>query len=68
MKRYLYTIRALSCGAISLGVLQGLELFDFNQLWFTLLNMLLNALVSLVFGIDPTATLETGGLFGGLFV
>jgi len=67
MRRYVYTIRALSCGAITLGILQGLEMFDFNQLWYTLLNMLLNAFVSLIFGIDPTASADTSSLFGGMF-
>jgi hypothetical protein len=52
MRRLLW-LRALSTGAITLGVLQGFQLLNFSTVFTNFITSVLNALVQLLFGINP---------------
>jgi hypothetical protein len=62
MRRYLYVIHGLSTGGISLGILQALGGIDYNGLWSgfltTVLTVLVQLLVVVFFGADPTEVLN----------
>jgi hypothetical protein len=70
MRRYLYAIHGLSTGGISLGILQAMGDIDYNGLWSnfltTLLTMLVQFFVTVLFGVDPAEMLEFTSQFGGL--
>jgi hypothetical protein len=53
-KRYWKLCVALSCGGMTLGVFQGLQLVNFAQLFSNFLSMLLAVLVSVLFGANPS--------------
>jgi len=53
-------LHPLACGGVTLGVLQGLEAVDFNQIWFQLLYMILNVFVTALLGGDPSTMTDTG--------
>jgi hypothetical protein len=63
-------LHPLACGGVTLGVLQGLEAVDFNQIWFQLLYTMLNALITLLLGGDISALTDTGSgsLLDSLFL
>jgi len=48
--RYRKLCVALSCGGITLGIFQGLQLVNFAQLFTNFLSLLLSVLVSALFG------------------
>jgi hypothetical protein len=52
MHRYPYWLRGLSCGAVSLGLLQAFGAVSFNQVWFNFLITILSIFVTAVFGGD----------------
>ncbi|HUU97452.1 MAG TPA: hypothetical protein VM487_17080 [Phycisphaerae bacterium] len=70
MRRYRYVIHGLSTGGISLGILQALGGIDYNGLWSgfltTLLTMLVQLFVTVLFGVDPNEVLNFTNQFGGL--
>ena len=70
MRRYRYVIHGVSTGGISLGILQALGGIDYNGLWSgfltTLLTMLVQLVVTVLFGVDPAEMLEFTSQFGGL--
>ncbi len=70
MQRWMTKLRPLACGGITLGVLQGLEAVDFNQVWFQFLYTILNALITLLLGGEMSSLTDsgTGSLFGSFFL
>jgi hypothetical protein len=68
MQRCMRRLYPLACGGITLGVLQAIGAIDFNQIWFDLLYVVLNTLVSLLLGGDLSTVSATGSLFESLFV
>ncbi len=68
MQRLMMKLRPLAYGGVSLGWLSSLQDLDFNQMWYSLLATLLNAFVSLLFGVNiDTATGTTTSIFESLF-
>jgi hypothetical protein len=63
-------LHPLACGGVTLGVLQGLQAVDFNQIWFQMLYMILNVFVTLLLGGDTTTMTDTGtgSLLDSLFL
>jgi hypothetical protein len=70
MQRWMTKVRLLACGGVTLGILQAIEAIDFNQIWFNLLYVILNTLVSLLLGGDLSTTTDTGmsSPFGSFFL
>jgi hypothetical protein len=58
--KYMWKLRLLACGAVTLGWLQAVENVDYNQIWFELvlgwLTVMLAGFFSL-FGVDITSSL-----------
>ena len=65
MQRWMTKVRLLACGGVTLGILQAIEGIDLNQIWFNLLYVILNTLVSLLLGGDLSTTTDSG--VGSLF-
>ncbi len=61
MRRYWKMLAPLSCGGVTLGILQGWGMINFSNVWTEFLTFLFGTLVSLLFGVG------TSGL-SGLFV
>ena len=69
MQRWMVKLRPLACGGVTLGVLQALEAINLNQIWYNVLYVILNTLVSLLLGGDLTSTAEgSGSLFESFFL
>ena len=70
MQRWTKKLYPLACGGVTLGVLQGLEAVNFNQIWFEFLDTIINALVSLLLGGEASSLTDsgTGSLFGSFFL
>lgn len=54
MHRHMKLIRALSCGALTLGWLQAFEMVSFSEIATMFITMLLSALVTMLFGGDAS--------------
>ena len=54
MATWIRRLRWLATGAVTLGILQGIEGLNFNQLFFQFLNTIIALFVSVFFGADPT--------------
>jgi hypothetical protein len=70
MNRWMKKLYPLACGGVTLGILQGLQAVDFNQIWYQLLYTILNALVTLLLGGEAGSLTEVGAgsLFGSFFL
>ena len=70
MQRWTRKLHPLACGGVTLGILQGFEAVNFNQIWFQLLYTILNGLVSLLLGAELGALPDSGtnSLFGSFFL
>ncbi len=69
MQRWMTKMRPLAYGGVTLGVLQGFQTVDFNQIWFQFLYAILNAIVSLLLGGDASSlsSSDYGSPFGSFF-
>ncbi|MBU0640151.1 MAG: hypothetical protein KKB50_14895 [Planctomycetes bacterium] len=52
MRRSERLVRGLATGAITLGILQALEAINFSEIWATILNLLFQTIVAVLFGGD----------------
>jgi hypothetical protein len=70
MQGWMKKLHPLACGGVTLGVLQGLEAVNFNDIWFQFLYTILNALVTLLLGGEAgsLADLGSGSPFGSFFL
>lgn len=60
MHRWNKKLYPLACGGVTLGILQSFEAIDFNEIWYEFLYVILNALVSLLFGNEATTLADSG--------
>ena len=60
MQRWTKNLYPLASGGVMLGILQGFEAVNFNQIWFEFLYTILNALVALLLGGEASTLTEIG--------
>ena len=53
MQRYRWWIRALACGAVTLGFFQAFSTINYSSIFTTFITQLLSVIVSLLFGVNP---------------
>ena len=70
MRRWMIKLRPLAAGGVTLGVFQGLQAIDLNQVWFEFVITWLAVLVNLLFGGDLSTLSSTGSTspFGSFFL
>ena len=61
MRRCYRLLAAVSCGGMTFGWLQALDMVSFSDIWTNFISLLLQILVTVLFGGDPSAYLGTGG-------
>lgn len=54
MRRSAFWLRAMSSGAVTLGVIQAFGLVNYNEIWFGFLTFLATLLTTLLLGGDAS--------------
>jgi len=70
MQWWMSKLRPLTCGGVTVGLIQAVGQIDFNQIWFQFWLTILNAFIALLFGQDPSEYSGggTSSLFGSFFL